>query len=250
MATPLKSLLNVDVTSNVVAHNEESLTTPPSECYAAHPTNTKRVTRSSGNQTPVKTLQTSFKQVLSGQSSKPCMDDLKSPVRSSPSKNFRSINLESTPPCVEEEESLITPPSERYNAHDGEVEQKDEVGVSTPPKNSELLYPFEPVVCTPLKALREAVRLATPSPVKPMQRRNVPTTPGKWLNSLNQQQQAATTPLKRLASEPIFSPSPCKRPPTTPAKWFDLQKLCLLRNEVPNSAVLFVILRYYNSLIC
>ena len=222
MASPLKSVLKVDVvTPNIVAHEEESLTTPPSECYAANHTSTKRVTRSSGNRTPVKT---SFKNVLGGESSKPCLDDLKSPVRTSPSKNLRTRNVESTPTFapMEEEESLITPPSERYVANDCEMEPNDEIVVNTPAKKSGYSYPDEPVVCTPLKALREAVRLATPSPVKhvfPMHRRNVPTTPGKWLNSLSQQQQRATTPLKRLASEPIFSPSPCKRPPTTPAKW-------------------------------
>ena len=65
------------------------------------------------------------------------------------------------------------------------------------------------VICTPLKALKEAVRLATPSPVKHIFRRNIGGGPNSMLN----------TPFKSFSGTAQFTPSPCKRPPTTPAKW-------------------------------
>jgi hypothetical protein len=99
----------------------------------------------------------------------------------------------------------------------------DHFSPQTPRKASEAAD--ESGLCTPLKALKEAVRLATPSPVKHVFRKSVPNTPGKWLNG-----QAAgssvtpvrhsVTPMKGLSWQAAtFTPSPCKRPPTTPAKW-------------------------------
>jgi hypothetical protein len=138
--------------------------------------------------------------------------------KKTPAKFFidspRSRLEESTPQfAAVEEESLITPPSERY-VTDNDAEN---VATKTPRKTAEI---DEQAICTPLKALKEAVRLATPSPVKhPIQRRNFPVTPGKWFNVQMSLTNPQKTPLKSLSSAASLTPSPCRRPPTTPAKW-------------------------------
>jgi hypothetical protein len=218
--TPVKVVaLNVDVTPPVLQQEEESLITPPSECYNDTNTPAKRACRFSESNTPVKTtLPTSFSNVLSKQQSK-------SPRKTPSKRSYLPTSIAATPfaPIEEEEDSLITPPSERYGPKT--IEGSDESTVcDTPHKQRVPAYQEEHVLCTPLKALREAVKLATPSPVKhgfTFQRKSVPSTPGKWYHqSVNTQQ--TTTPLKRMGTnEAVFTPSPCRRPPTTPAKWYD-----------------------------
>jgi len=222
--TPVKAVaLNVDVTPPVL-QQEESLITPPSECYDDTNTPAKRVARYSENSTPVKaSLPTSFKNVLSTQESK-------SPRKTPSKKNFLPKNNVATSFApIEEEDSLITPPSERY-APKNVDESDDGTACETPHKQRGPAHLEEHVLCTPLKALREAVKLATPSPVKPgfaFQRKNVPTTPGKWYQQQGGSNfQQTNTPLKRVGtSEAVFTPSPCRRPPTTPAKWCDMISL-------------------------
>ena len=218
--TPAKAVaLNVDVTPPVLHQEEESLITPPSECYNDTNTPAKRIARCSENSTPVKAgLPTSFKNVLS-------MQESKSPRKTPLKKNFLPTNNVTTPFApIEEEDSLITPPSERYVLKN--VDESDEsIACDTPHKQRGHAYPEEHVLCTPLKALREAVKLATPSPVKhsfTFQRKNLPTTPGKWMQHGSASLQQTTTPLKRVGtSDAVFTPSPCRRPPTRPAKWLD-----------------------------
>ena len=132
----------------------------------------------SGISTPVKASTpppTSFQNILS-------KSNAKEPkiVSKTPSKRYPPPSLSGATPFapIAEEDSLITPPSERY-ANKNCAAEADPNTANTPPKKRSCSDHMDEL-CTPLKALREAVRLATPSPVKLHfpQRKNLPTTPG------------------------------------------------------------------------
>ena len=125
LQTPVKAL-NVDVTPRRMSQDEESLTTPPSEGYfepSKTPGKKKLAEESSLSKCITPVSKTSFSDVnISG--------------GKTPSKS-RQVDRTPTTFTMDDEESLITPPSERYATATGD--KIDVLIAKTPRKNIALL---------------------------------------------------------------------------------------------------------------